>query len=148
MPQSVASISFAGHWQLSQLWLLGRRFLAAISLIPALERAPHLGAAVRRQALVLLLERAFPMMQRRRCSPGDSEMAVASALLRSSCACRRHALTAAFCRYYMKRATRILPAYYSVLAILHGVILPSVHEGSMAAEIWWAPCPLCYQPQR
>lgn len=36
----------------------------------------------------------------------------------------------------MKRAARILPAYYVTLAIIHGILLPTVNRRNMSAEIW------------
>ena len=40
------------------------------------------------------------------------------------------------CSYYKKRALRILPAYYSTLAIIHAVLLPSAHQYPRFPEIW------------
>ena len=40
------------------------------------------------------------------------------------------------CSYYKKRALRILPAYYSTLAIIHGILLPSAHKDPRFPEVW------------
>ena len=106
-----------------------RRFLAALALLPELEASSNYWTPISRRTLHASQTNS-PCQTCGTCAPHKTTIDVLKAGLPPH-------------RYYWRRMWRILPPYYGVLALVHGVLLPAGRQLQVPPE---ARYNLCSQP--